>query len=400
MSIAAHLRLTSMTFRIFGRPMQTWREHMPNGMLLKADGFASNLADPASMFTLKSFCESAGLPYDDTRMPIRLETFRAYGQAFQRQLVPEVEDTQVLRIERGPVGFRLHLDEGGHATAQRVILAVGLNHFHVLPTTLTQLPTELVTHSSANTDVGRFRERDVTVIGAGASAIDLAVLLRDAGAKVTLVTRRTALRFNDPPMVRRSVWAKLRYPSSTIGPGWRSFFYANAPWLFYRLPAAVRWRIMRASLVPAAGWPMKDRFDGRVTVLLGQGIENAEVHGNRVHLMLNGQGVRREHAADHVIAATGYEVDLQRLTLLSEAIVSKMRAIHHAPVLSPYFETSVPGLYVVGFASKYSFGPVMQFACGARWTAMRLSRHLARTHRPRPSILAPMLSDAESVPIR
>ena len=45
--IAAHLRSTDVTFRIFGRPMQTWRECMPNGMPFKAAGFASNLADPA-----------------------------------------------------------------------------------------------------------------------------------------------------------------------------------------------------------------------------------------------------------------------------------------------------------------------------------------------------------------
>ena len=35
-SIAAHLRSTDVTFRIFGRPMRTWRERMPNGVLFKA----------------------------------------------------------------------------------------------------------------------------------------------------------------------------------------------------------------------------------------------------------------------------------------------------------------------------------------------------------------------------
>ena len=158
--------------------MQTWREHMPNGMLLKADGFASSLADPASMFTLKHFCESAGIPYDDTKIPIRLETFREYGPAFQRRMVPRVEDTQVERRERGATGFRLHLSDGRHATTPRVILAVGISHFHVVPATLSHLPAELVTHSSAHADVERFCGRDVTVVGAGASAIDLAVLLR------------------------------------------------------------------------------------------------------------------------------------------------------------------------------------------------------------------------------
>jgi len=31
------------TIRVFGKPMETWRRHMPRGMLLKSDGFASSL---------------------------------------------------------------------------------------------------------------------------------------------------------------------------------------------------------------------------------------------------------------------------------------------------------------------------------------------------------------------
>ena len=78
-------------------------------------------------------------------------------------------------------------------------------------------------------------------------------------------------------MAQRSLWVKLRYPTSPISPGWRSLFYARAPWLVYRLSAAARRGIMRTSLTPAAGWPMKDRFVGRVPALLGQEIEEAEV---------------------------------------------------------------------------------------------------------------------------
>jgi thioredoxin reductase len=381
LSIAAHLRVAGVTFRIFGRPMQTWRDHMPDGMLLKADGFASDLADPASVFTLEYFCELSGIPYDETRIPIRLETFRAYGLAFQQRMIPEVEDTQVVRIERDAAGFRLNLSDGRYATAPNVVLAVGLSHFQVLPPALAHLPAELVTHSSAHKDVARFRGRDVTVIGAGASAIDLAVLLKDAGANVALVARRSSLRFNDPPRTRRSLWIKLRHPSSAIGPGWRSLFYANAPALFYRLPSTTRWRILKASLTPAAGWPMKDRFVSRIPVLLGYDIETAVIHQDRVCLMLSGRSGRKAHVADHVIAATGYEVDLRRLTFLSGEIRSGIEVIHSTPALSPYFETSVPDLYVVGFASKYCFGPVMQFACGAHWTATRISRRLAKLHR-------------------
>ena len=46
LSLAAHLRAAGIDFRIFGKPLGTWREHMPANMLLKSDGFASNLSAP------------------------------------------------------------------------------------------------------------------------------------------------------------------------------------------------------------------------------------------------------------------------------------------------------------------------------------------------------------------
>ncbi len=47
LSIAAHFRSRGIPFRIFGRVMDSWQKHMPKGMCLKSDGFASNIYDPA-----------------------------------------------------------------------------------------------------------------------------------------------------------------------------------------------------------------------------------------------------------------------------------------------------------------------------------------------------------------
>jgi cation diffusion facilitator CzcD-associated flavoprotein CzcO len=51
LSIGAHLHAFRREFRIFGNPMQTWRERMPDGMQLNSDGFASNLSDPQRQLT-------------------------------------------------------------------------------------------------------------------------------------------------------------------------------------------------------------------------------------------------------------------------------------------------------------------------------------------------------------
>jgi hypothetical protein len=358
--------------------METWYKRMPDGMLLKSDGFASNLSDPEAEFTLSHFCQSKGVRYHDTRIPVDLDTFRAYGLAFQQRMVPEVETKEVIGIEQDRGVFRLYLDDGSAGAARNIVLAVGITHFQYVPQSLAHLPAELVSHSSAHKELERFRGRKVTVIGGGASAIDLGVLLRDRGADVTVIARRSFLRFNDPPAANdNSFWRHVVRPRSPIGPGWKPRFYSNLPGVFYHLPYTARVTAVheRGS---AAGWPMRERFVGRVSALLGYGVERATIDRSCIRLALRGQNGVQEHVTDHVIAATGYRVDITRLTFLSREILAKIRAVQNCPVLSTEFESSVSGLYLTGVASAMSFGPIMRFACGADWTARRISRRLMR----------------------
>ena len=46
LSLGAYLRALDVDFQIFGISMESWRFHMPVGMLLKSEGFASNLYEP------------------------------------------------------------------------------------------------------------------------------------------------------------------------------------------------------------------------------------------------------------------------------------------------------------------------------------------------------------------
>src|SRR5258705_12504617 len=52
LSLATHLKAAGIDFRIFGNPMQVWRERMPEGVTIESDGFASNLSEPAAALTL------------------------------------------------------------------------------------------------------------------------------------------------------------------------------------------------------------------------------------------------------------------------------------------------------------------------------------------------------------
>jgi hypothetical protein len=89
-------------------------------------------------------------------------------------------------------------------------------------------------------------------------------------------------------------------------------------------------------------------------------------------------GTEREHVTEHVIAATGYKVDLGRLGFLGDELRSQIRSVKATPILSSDFQSSVAGLYFLGPASANSFGPVMRFAFGADFTARRITKHLTR----------------------
>ena len=86
LSVAAHLRGLQIPFRIFGKPMTLWRDSMPKGMLLKSDGFASNLAAPDNMFPLARFYEeSSRWDHCDIGLRIPVETMVEYGFEFQHR---------------------------------------------------------------------------------------------------------------------------------------------------------------------------------------------------------------------------------------------------------------------------------------------------------------------------
>jgi cation diffusion facilitator CzcD-associated flavoprotein CzcO len=85
LSIAAHLGHLGIDYRIYGKPMQLWDEHMPKGMSLKSEGFATNLSHPNGDFTLSTFCSTNNIPYEDIGLPIKLDVFVQYGMAFQRR---------------------------------------------------------------------------------------------------------------------------------------------------------------------------------------------------------------------------------------------------------------------------------------------------------------------------
>lgn len=354
---------------------------MPKGMRLKSDGFASSLYDPESEFTLQRYCAQAGIPYADTGLPVPLDTFVSYGMAFQKKFVPEVEDNAVVSLLRRGAIFEITLADGEKLTARKVVVAVGIGQFEHVPPILGALSAQFVTHSSRHTALEHFSGRQVAVVGAGASALDIAALLHQAGASVQLVARKPAIRFHDAPgAAPRPLMERMRAPGTGLGAGWKLFFYAHAPHVFHHLPERTRLEAIRHALGPKPAWFVRQQVVGKVPFHLGVDIRRASIVNGEVHLqLLSMNGTRSTAVAEHVISATGYKVDLRRLSFLDCALLSEIRTVELSPALSSNFESSVSGLYFAGTAAANSFGPLLRFALGARFTAERLSHHLKKT---------------------
>jgi thioredoxin reductase len=379
LSIAAHLAAQGTEMRIFGRPMQTWRTAMPEGMVLKSEGFASSLYDPKGSFTLGAWCAQQGHPYQDYGLPIPLSTFAAYGMDFQKHFVPGLDERNVVGVQPCRGGFALEIEGGETVTARRVVVASGISHFAATPDELTGIRGPLLSHSADHHKLGGFAGKQVLVIGGGASGVGLAGLLDQAGASVTVAARRSRIAWCEPPRPR-TMMDRIQAPMSGLGTGWRSLACVVAPMVFYQMPQDFRLLVVKKHLGPAPGWTLRDHVEKHVPFLLGAFVTGARERAGRAEVTFRmADGSTRVVTADHVIAATGYKVDLRRLTFLRESIQSSIRSVEHTPILSRHFESSIPGLFFVGCAAANSFGPLLRFAYGAGFASHRLTRHLYQT---------------------
>lgn len=380
LSVAAHLRARGINARVFGEVMSSWRSHMPAGMCLKSTPDASSLGSPAPGFTLSDYCVSEGIRplHGDEVVPIQL--FTRYGQWFQQRLVPDVEDETIREVRRTDRGFHLVLRSGEELLTPRVVVATGITGLAYVPGELSAIapggPSAdgPVSHSSQHDNLAGFRGARVAVIGAGQSALESAALLHEAGAETTVLARDTA-RFGTPPTTPSNpLMARLPQPRSPLGPTWRIYPFSHAAGLFPYLPAATRLRLVKRVLGPLGAWWLADRVVGQIPILNEHAVRGATRDGDGIALATScADGQHATMRVDHVLAATGYRVDLAKLGFLGPELRQQIRLTDGFPQLSGSFESSVPGMYFVGLPAAATFGPLMRFVCGAQFAARRVS---------------------------
>jgi len=353
--------------------LELWREHMPKGMLLRSHWWATNLSDPRKAHGFERFCKEQ--KYDNS-YPLPIKTFVDYGLWFQRRAVPQVDETYVSSIERQDDRFLLTLEDGREVESLAVVMAIGLRYYANRPEQYGRLPAGPVSHSSDHRDFSRFKGQDVIVIGGGQSAIEFAALLHEAGAGVQVVSRRRIVWLPPDRMHVRTPLESILAPKASIAPGWGNWVLDHLPYLFYRFPQSRRDSHNAAYHSGATDW-LRNRVIGKVTLREGQTVTKLNVVDGRVVATVS-DGARL--TADHILLATGYTVDIDKLTMIHPSLRAEIATDRAIPVLSHWFESSVPGLYFIGLTSLRAFGPLYRFVAGCGAAARRVAKSVARQH--------------------
>ena len=198
--------------------------------------------------------------------------------------------------------------------------------------------------------------------------------MHEVGGEPTLV-----VRCPDSP-----IWGTRALPlnpvrrlrNNKLCEGWKCPFW-NSPTGFRRLPQSVRAEKARTVLGPLGAWWLRDRVEGVVEILGKTHLREAKPNGSGVRLELDGP-TRSSLDVDHVIAGTGFRVDLARLAYLPEELRARIGTFGGYPVLTRAGESTVPGLYFVGAPAAFGLGPSMRFVAGTHNVARQLTRSVVR----------------------
>jgi thioredoxin reductase len=311
--------------------------------------------------------------------PLSLERFLGYADWFTKQQVPDVRDITVTRVAPRDGGFTVEFAEEAPAFVRQVIIATGMIPYAYVPSELSELPSGLVTHSSAHDRLDQFHGKRVAVVGAGQSALQTAALLYEQGADVQVIARRQQIIWEKqiPQEIRLPDYIKR--PPTKLCEGWGCAFYVS-PDAFRLLPESVRVDKALTTFGPKGAWWLRERVEGVLEVLTGHRLRSAEPQGSGVQLQLDGPE-RSTITADHVIAGTGFRIDVARLSFLSEQIRAGLVTRADFPMVNRAGESSVTGLYFAGAHTVASLGPGVRFIAGTHHTAARLARSVARSAR-------------------
>lgn len=364
LAMAACAADLSIDHEIVGEPMGFWHRHMPAGMLLRST--CDWHLDPIAVDTIVEYTAGQERNRKDVE-PLSRSFYLGYAAWFQRRKCIQPTAELVTRLDVTPDRrFHAVLSSGDEITARRVVVAVGFGAFPHVPASLAAiLPEGRYGHTRDEVEFERFAGKRVLTIGGRQSAYEWAALLSEAGAAEVHV----AHRHSRPAFAAADwSWAEPLVARMSTDSGWfRQLAPADQAAIVNRMYGEGRLKIepWLESRVERDGIRIWSETTLASCAHAPAGAIEATLTSGH-HLMV-----------DHIILATGYKVQIDRLPFLRLGnILPILQTDAGFPVLDESFQSSVPGLYIVSMPATRDFGPFFGFTIAARASAQVIGAHL------------------------
>jgi thioredoxin reductase len=356
LSLAAYAEYLGLDYLVTGRPMEFWIRNMPEGMYLRSRSDWS--LDPTDRFSILKYLEKLGKTTKEVE-PLTRDFYLRYARWFQDSSGIQPIPLYVTKLDHARSGFQAVLENNDLIEARNVVLAIGMGYFKNQPSALTNLlPRGRYQHTCDAVQLTILRGRRVLILGGRQSAFEWAALLNDAGAaEVHLVHRHESPKFAESDwnwvsplvdgMVSDPAWFRhlpQEEKDAIVKRMWEEGRLKVEPWLEKRVMKPSAYIHEKTSLTSCT-----ERPDSSLDVHLDNG---------------------DSFVVDEVILATGYKVDLSQVPFLAYGNLMEQIEIRNGfPVLDPYFETCVPGLYITSMPAGQDFGPFFGFTVSVRTSA-------------------------------
>ena len=356
LGLAAYANAQGMDYIIAGRPMEFWKNNMPNGMYLRS---ASDWSlDPTGKASIMNYLTKLGKTPAEVE-PLSRDFYLEYCQWFQEQNGIQPLPLYVTKLEKTADHFVANLENGEVIEAENVVVAIGMGYFKNQPAELAALlPKGRYSHTCDAVEFSAQKGKRVLILGGRQSAFEWAALLNDEGAaEVHLVHRHESPKFAEadwswvPPLVDHMVdepaWFRNLPQTDKDAVSkrmWGEGRLKVEPWLEKRVMKPNTQIHEKASLASCV-----ERADGALDVKL----ENGD-----------------SFIVDDVILATGYKVDLSQIPFLkNSSLLETIEVKNGFPILDPHFQTSAKGLFFTSMPAGQDFGPFFGFTVSVRTSA-------------------------------
>jgi FAD-dependent urate hydroxylase len=348
-SLGAHAVANNLQYKLFGYPMDFWKNQMPQDMFIRTPHEFVSFSDPKDELTIQHYSEETSI---ELVTPLPRPIFVDYANWFAKKAGIEFTTQLITKVEHKDGHYVVTSDNGKIFTSKNVIVATGVEHYKFLPDFLKEFPTNLVTHTSGYTSFSPFKGKKVVVLGSGQSAWEAAGLLHRDGADVELVYRQSGPNYAGS----RENEIALR----DIGD------------VFFNLPLEEKKQGWGQSAGSVAHF-LKPYVEGIVPQNSGVAIDNIEqIKEDEIRITLSDGS---EKIVNHIIAATGFHINIDKVPFFNTDLLSQVEREEEYvqfPKLNESFESSLSGLYFAGPLSSHSHGPTFRFILGLRKTSFSI----------------------------